>query len=443
MKKYVGQIIGIICVIVLFLGIRRGLNYILTDDTKSLTRIMMHQLYNPEDNIDVLFVGSSHVYRSLIPEITDEAFQAYTFNAGSSNQAMDGSLAIIKEAIIYNDVKKIYLETYYDIANMEEPEDRTQMTGTYIIADYMRPSWRKIAYLFQASSKKHYSNSFIIARRNWEKIFDLNYINELLDKKNEKSYKEYEWVKTNGDIEYYVDRGFVANDGFMSSEEQWNAAAYGNIAAVNNISKESNWRKNLQRIIDLCEDEGIELTLFVAPMPEWTIVGKENYDEYSQMVRTIAKENNIGYYDFNLCKSIYFDADDRMLFKDADHLNTQGAERFSQLFGEFSSGMIKESELFYDSLETKIQEKTAKVYGMGGPYMKNIENVLYAKIVSNRPNEMEYRIVMHPKEKEAYVIQNFDLNAEVSFPKDEHGIIEISWRLSTDKQISGILEVAY
>ena len=39
----------------------------------------------------------------------------------------------------------------------------------------------------------------------------------------------------------------------------------------------------------------------------------------------------IDYYDFNLVKNTYFSGDNK-LFKDADHLNQEGAEQYSRLF---------------------------------------------------------------------------------------------------------------
>lgn len=73
MKK-IKTICSILCAAVLFIGVGKILHYILVDDTSSYTRLTMHELYHADSNIDVLFVGSSHVYQSLNPEITDKIF---------------------------------------------------------------------------------------------------------------------------------------------------------------------------------------------------------------------------------------------------------------------------------------------------------------------------------------------------------------------------------
>ena len=60
--------------------------------------------------------GSSHCYRTFIPEILDKKLGVNTFNVGTSAQQMDGSFMVIKEAAKYNNIKHIYLEVYYNLA---------------------------------------------------------------------------------------------------------------------------------------------------------------------------------------------------------------------------------------------------------------------------------------------------------------------------------------
>lgn len=443
MSKIIKRIITVICVVTLFIGCGEGFKYILVDDTASYTRLSLHQLYNSEKNIDVLFVGSSHVYRSLIPEITDDIFGAYTFNAGTSSQAMDGSLAMIKEAVTYNNVSQIYLELYYGVAGGGAYKDRVHMTATYIISDYMKPSLRKLQYLMEASSKEHYINSFILARRNWEKIFDSEYVKNLVQRKQMDSYKNYEWVRYENQIEYYVERGFVANDGVVAEDTYWNSMAYDEIVVPTTVTQESDWSISLQSIINYCSKNDIELTLFIAPEPEWTVIGKGNYQAYHDMISEIANENNLKFYDFNLCKPEFFQLNDRRLFKDEDHLNTNGAKVFSELFAKFFTGQIKEENLFYDTYEEKLAAEPPIVYGVAGPKENEEEGVKYARIISNRTEGIEYQIVVTPEAGEQRVIQNFAESKDFSLPIDEHGMLDISWRLIDNADMVQTIKLAY
>jgi len=441
MKRIIKEIVAFICVVAIFVGGAKIWNYILIDDSKSYTRLMMHELYNSNHNIDILFVGSSHAYRSFNPVIMDEKFDAYTFVAGTSAQRMDGSLAIIKEAIAYNDIKKIYLEIYYGVIEDNQIADRSELTSTYIISDYMKLSIRKIDFLLRASSKDYYVNSFIPARRNWEKIFEPGYIKNIINTKQKSSYKNYQWERKENEIEYYVERGFVGCKLNVDEDKVWNSKAYGRITEYN-ILKNSEWNKSLIEIIELCKENNIELGLVMAPMPEQTIVGKGNYDEYSSYIRDIADLYQLKYYDFNLCKDDYFDINDDSLFMDEQHLSCKGAEEFSNLFAELCVGQILEKDIFFNSLEEKLLEKEPNVLGIAGPEENEENGLMYAELISNRKNEMEYEIIAIPDNGTERIIQYFNQNCKFEYPLGEHGTLIIKWRLLGDNNTNSI-EVEY
>ncbi|MDO5538633.1 MAG: hypothetical protein Q4F83_00960 [Eubacteriales bacterium] len=441
MKKIFTRSISVILFIVCFVACGKGLNYILVDDTNSYTRVMMHQLYEPEKNIDVIFIGSSHVYRSLIPAVTDVEFGCYTFNAGSSGQFMDGSAALIKEAATYNDLSHVYLELYYGVAEDVDHSERTNMTATYIISDYMKPSLRRIRYLLQASSKDYWTNGFILARRNWTDFFDSDYVRNLIEKKQSNNYKNYILTNAEGQEEYYVDRGFVANDNVVSERTYWNSIAYGSIA-VDNLSG-SDWERSLLEAINYCKKNNIEITLFVAPEPEWTIVGKGNYQEYHDYVQKLAADKNVTFYDFNLCSNKYLDANDGNLFKDSDHLNTYGAEAFSHLFGQFFTGKLKADDLFYDSYSEKLNEEEPVVYGIAGPKDNSETGLRDCYMISNRNSGIEYRIIATTSEGKQYYIQDFDENRSFSLPTDEAGTLTVVWRITSESDTVNSFEAAY
>lgn len=439
MKIIMRRIFSTICVLVCFIACNEGLRYMLVDDTTSYTRVSMHQLYNSEENIDIAFVGSSHVFRSIIPQIMDEGFNAYTFNCGSATQKMDGSLIMVKELLDNHNVSHIYLEMFHEMAEAQANKDRTQMTATYIISDYMKPSLRRIHYILQASTKEHWVNGLILARRNWEKLYDIDYIKELIYKKNTEEYKNYELIRKEGQTEYYVDRGYVACEGVLINE--LNDRAYEPIN-IDNISDD--WKNSLQDIIALCRKNNVELTLFITPVPECTTVGKGNYDEYHEYIQNIADEANLDFYDFNLVNNNYFSTIELDHFKDVQHLNAAGAEEFSKLFCEFINGKIDKEELLYDSLDEKLSEEAPYIYGAG--YLKEDNETKVEKdvrIVANRKEGIEYRIIASPFEGKQNILQDFSENREITVPKDEHGILSVIWRLKEEPDKVTTIDIEY
>lgn len=409
--------------------------YILVDDTASYTRIAFHEMYE-QDNIDILFVGSSHCYRSFIPEVFDKELGVNTFNGGTSSQMLDGSYMVIKEVARHNDVKHIYLELYYNCA-FSKYKNRTEMTQTYIIADYLKPSLDKVQYLLNASTKEHYLNSFILARRNWSEFFDADYVKNLIIKKGTDDYKDYKYTYVTRDLEWYAGKGYVANNEMIGDWNYFSKMGWGNI----NVARVSDdWLNSLEDIINFCDKRGISLTLISAPMSNFLLAGAEDYDEYVELVQNIIKGTNVNYYDFNLCKEEYF-PNTSSFFKDADHMNSYGAEVFSHLFADFLNGKISENELFYDSYEEKLENLELTVFGIS--YHDKSEQIRDCKVVSTGKDNLEYEIIILPEGEEPYMLQEFSNNRFFTITPEEHGVITISYRLSNFPDKVQTIDITY
>ena len=48
----------------------------------------MNEMYDSKENIDIVFIGSSHVYRSYDPKLANRILGLRTYNVGSSGQNM-------------------------------------------------------------------------------------------------------------------------------------------------------------------------------------------------------------------------------------------------------------------------------------------------------------------------------------------------------------------
>ena len=432
MKKIIKRILCIILILAMTLGIGVLLQYLLFDDVQSYSRLMMHDLYEAPENLDILFVGSSHVRRGFDTEVTDEVFGENTFNLSTASQRLDGSLALIKEACSLYKVKQIYLDLYYGVVDVNDYDTRRSMTETYLVSDYMRPSWNKLELLLHASSMKYYSNGFLPFRRNWEDIFDLKYLTDLYARKHTETYQNYDWFVIDTH-DFYGGKGYFGNTVKVPEDTYWNDLAYGPVGIQEQMQQDSDWMNTLREIVSFCERKQVPLTFIMVPEPEWTLAGKGDYQEFSDWIRSLAEQMQVPYYDFNLCRPEYFDIEDRSLFFDADHLNDEGAAAFSTVFGQFFTGQIPEEELFYDSFEEAILDSEPAVYGIAGP-VKSDTGERLCSLITNRLSGMEYRITATSSETgEQKLIQDFCSNLEFVLPYGESGSLEVQWR-SADRE---------
>ena len=414
---------------------------------------MFHELYTSKKNIDIAFVGSSHCMNSFIPSIIDKKLDSYSFNLGSSSQCLDGSYLMIQELCSFNKPKHIYLELYYGVAGRDEYKDRKQMTEIYVLSDYIRPSLRKLIYLLNASSKDYYVNSFILARRNWNKIFDFDYIFNLMKKKQSESYKNYKWNYKRQQSDY-VDRGFVACNIKVINDTYWTKPRYDKpLKKAVKLTEKNDWYKSLLQIINYCKTKNIKLTFIIVPEPEKTIITQENYQEYHSFIKNISDKYDLEFFDFNFCNKKYFDTNNLNLFHDEQHLSRQGAEQFSNIFADFVNGKISKEDLFYNTLKEKLNSEKPNVLGFAGPYenfkSKLCDGMLFQiemewYVISNRDEkDIEYKIEMKPKEGNNRIVQYYSTNNKFTFPIDEHGKLTVSWRLVNDKDKINIIVADY
>lgn len=408
----------IILFVLLFLIVNRIFRFLIIDDKDSYTRIMFHEMYEQE-NIDVLFLGSSHCYRSVNLEIFDKEWGVNTFNAGTSSQQADGSYYLLREVGANNNIKRVYLEVYYDI--LRENENYRLPTASYIISDYMKPSLNRFEYLWESGGSDHLVHGFILPRRNWNKFFDYSYLKDNIRNKLNKSYLNYEYIDSGN--EFYAGKGYVYSNDII---EQGNFFANACYAPIQESSISSKNKEYLNKIIDYCNKREIELIFYSAPVPDFRLINVGNYDLYILQMQELIKDYNVTYYDFNLCKPEWL-AMENIDFKDDHHLNGMGADKFSEAFLHIMA-LENPEDAFYKSYELKVQDHTETLYGIICEFIGEVdgEKKYYINPVTNKEYPLYYSVYKHTDEEKEYsVLNNFSEEREFVIPAEESGYIKI------------------
>ena len=334
-----GWLLMIVAVIALLCGLIRLCNYLLMDDSQSYTRLTMHELYERADageEIDTLFLGSSHCYRAYDPELYEELTGRTAYNLGSSSQNYDTSYYLLREAARLYDLKTVYLDMYYKFLFMDS-EDR-DLVQANIISDYMRPSLNKLSFLLTTTEAKNYTNRFFPFRRSWQELGDFAYVRENLAKKQAESYRKYEPVTVEADR--YAGRGFVWSDARLDVDAiTW----WGNFGKVaDDMQLDTTYPVSyIEKIVSFCREHDIRLVFVTAPSLNQYLEAIGPYDSAHAYVQKLAERFGVEYLDFNLAKTEYLEltADD---YIDVDHLNGTGAEKLTLLLTEADGKPIDE-----------------------------------------------------------------------------------------------------
>ena len=345
---------------VIFFLLTFPIAFILKDDSNSYARAMFHEFYEQE-NIDYLICGASHVSHGVEANRAGEHFGKNVFNTGTPNQLIDGTYTVMRQALKLYDIEKVFLELDFSITCAGKFSDRDGFKSEYIIADNLKDYGIKFDYLRSCSLPKYYLNSFLPIGK--DKLMTLNpkkivkKIKSLVDG----SYFSYSYSESGSE---YAGKGCVLDieevpDGGFSNDE-----AEGHII-LENISDD--WKNTIDKIIELCRENGIELIFYSMPGSDFYLNERGNYDEYYEFCRSFCAERDFVYYDFNLAKSEILSLSDSDYYDD-NHLSKKGVYVWTEFFCDFFSEKYKEKncleKYFYSSYAEKMAEMPEKIFGL-------------------------------------------------------------------------------
>lgn len=72
------------------------MNYLYVDDTDAFSRYVLHEFYEETENIDRLYLGSSHVFCDINPVILDGINGDNNFDLATSSQQLNTSYYLLR-----------------------------------------------------------------------------------------------------------------------------------------------------------------------------------------------------------------------------------------------------------------------------------------------------------------------------------------------------------
>lgn len=296
---------------------------------------------------DVVFIGNSRIYRSLVPEIFDRSFDDGShcaINAGTGSQTLLGSYYYLKDLTGRYPVKYVVLGLSH--TNFLEQRDDSLLVGLEVWErirswpvklEYLRKvfSWQQLPYLLKSYRYRGYADDIPQTLR----------------------FKLAKETRNGIDVregEHYADRGYIWTQGSFADGETgigqsavWEADA---------IEQESFYW--LEQITRLCKERGIELVFVSAPVTLSLVYGTKGYENGYETIADWADSHEIPYFDLNLLR------DRRKLLPDSvmldhEHVCGTGAARTTEIFCEIWNASREKGpveERFYGSLEEMQKE---------------------------------------------------------------------------------------
>ncbi len=266
---------------------------------------------------DVIFIGDCEVYENFSPITLYEQYGITSYIRGSAQQMIWQSYYLLEETLTYETPQVVVfnvLAMKYDTP--ESTGDQTQREAyNRMTLDTMRLS---------ASKWKAILASMTQEEQEWEAQY--SYLFPLL------RYHDRYHQLTSEDFTYWLSRDTVSHNGYlMQTGVKAYTTAYAERPLADYSFGENSWYY-LDKMVELCAENGITLVLIKAPSmyPVW-------WDEWDAQIVQYAQENDLLY--INMLDDIEeigidWSAD---TYDSGLHLNVYGAEKAAAWFGQILS----------------------------------------------------------------------------------------------------------
>ena len=255
----------------------------------------------PKRSVDMIFLGSSHCYRSFVPSVFDSVLHVNSFNLGSSSQSISTSYFVLKEALRFQSPKTVVLEIF---------QGTITNGNTYIDVMHNFTQMRSnVKYeMLQTISINEAINlaAFPLKR------VAINKDQILLNKKINPD-------TTRSLYSVYYEKGYVGTYSKNNFQFENHNIELKPLVFINEIQLEY-----LHKIKQLCLNNNIEL--FAVTQPLHPVFWKKHpaKDIYDRISNTL-NELNIPYYNLNLIHPL-----PAKFFYDRGHILHEGAILFSR-----------------------------------------------------------------------------------------------------------------
>lgn len=240
--------------------------------------------------VDVLFVGSSHTYRSFDPR-RFEQLGLTSYNLGSTAQAPLNTYYLLKRYAPQFQPRLAIVELYYGVLQTDGLESFFDLCTNLPISP-------ELAEMAAAVRHPH----------------AINCLAGTLLQRLRAPYGSLTQREIEG--ETYVPGGYCESFGVW--EEGRDAAE------PIEIRIRAQQVRYAGRFLYSLKQRGCEVLLVVQPLPEDVLDRVVNYDEYSEAIRTLARQAGVDLVDFNSVLRLDSGTD----FKDDHHLNAYGVRKF-------------------------------------------------------------------------------------------------------------------
>ena len=257
-----------------------------------------------DNSVNALFLGASQMFCTINAEILFEEYGICAYDLGASSQMLPVTKYYLEYALKTQKPDRVFVEMSSVFSDESDITDE-MMSWSYAPMKADRLKWESVYELTGQNKAKTLGYCvfpLFVYHSRWNSLGpqDLQYYFSKRD---------------------YSGRGFVSLDGVYETSFLYNDKSLDKTKPVPEINV-----KALKEISELCEKNGISLTLFKSPVPSWTVGNFKS-------VQAVADKLGIEFLDLNnYLEQIGLDA--KTDCANLNHLNINGAVKVTRYFAE-------------------------------------------------------------------------------------------------------------
>lgn len=311
-------LLGVLLVLVIIVGVEAAVKYGYQDWDYETVQSKQERR-ELEGTLDTVYLGTSLAYHAFMPEILDEALETQSFNLGTASQPYIGSYYLLRDTAENNPIERVYLAI--TLPSLVKNETNTE-EYTSAFENMLSFKW-KLTYLLDVPKEDFWLTALCYSTK-VEDYFVPEEIKENITNKLEKTVADsYEGRGYRGSKKTFEGRDVEKENRYLN---RWDGEQ-----GENQLLEEG--YEYLEKIVEFCNREEIELTLVMPPYPQDYIDGAGDLDQFHAFMTEKAEEWDVEFYNF-----VYYREREEVFtnerFMDIHHMNNAGAEVFSRLLAE-------------------------------------------------------------------------------------------------------------
>ncbi len=415
LKKLKGLLVPLL-VVVLLIAAEAGIGYLVVP-VNSATYLKKEIAEYEKNGVDagIVFLGSSRVYQSFVPEVFEEKLgMDLVINAGSATQRPESSYYLLLDLYERVHPKVVVLGVQWNCI-LKESTDAQRLESAVTACDRMsvKGKLRYVPNYLFSEQLPYFCNMY-----RYRDNFKFDKIKETLDK--HKSLETEGIVVDTAKNTYYHGKGFIYANVHCEN---------GNIPIMDENQDhfsadeiDESKIKYIDKIYEFCKEKNIRLIFVASPVSMMNMYHIAGYGDAIKYYEEYTKERDIPFHDLNLLQGreeIFTDD----LMSDYIHLSGDAAMILSDIYADILKKELNgedSSDLFYPDLDA-MKADVHRVVALKASIDLNDDSSDHISIeaLANKEETLLYRVEAIKEDDENLVLADWNENSVMDVPVPE------------------------